>query len=56
MDSPIRDEMEMKHLWRVSYCVKECLALGFASVLLTFRNRVKNAVTSKGIGVGIECK
>jgi len=32
------------------------LLVSFLCKLNTFRKRVKNVVTSKGIGVGIECK
>ena len=32
------------------------LLASFRSKLNTFRKRVKNVVTSRGIGVGIECK
>jgi len=34
----------------------EKLLASFPCKLNTFRKRVKNVVTSKGIGVGIECK
>ena len=39
-----------------SYFVYAGLLASFPCKLNTFRNRVKNVVTSKEIGVGIECK
>ena len=61
----IKTRKERKDVGKYSFVnrtIKSCnqlpsgLLASFGCKLNTFRKRAKNVVTSKGIGVGIECK